>query len=132
MAKRVRVTPFELEILRDLWEHDGGGTVTQILERWPSARPPGYTTVLKKLQVMEGKRLVTRRKQGRAHVYQARVGSAEVIRHRFQEILGTVFGGDRVRFAHAFLDDLPLTPKELREIRALIDRKTAEAEHGER
>lgn len=128
MARRARVTPFELEILRDLWDH-GGGTVGQILERWPAPKTPGYTTVLKKLQVMEGKRLVSRRKLGRAHHYQPRVTSAEVIRHRLQEILGTVFSGDRIRFAHAFLDEMPLTPEELLDIRGLIDRKASEADH---
>ena len=51
-------TPAELQILRALW-HSPGSTVRELYDVMPK-RGTGYTTVLKTLQIMIDKRLVTR------------------------------------------------------------------------
>src|SRR2546422_8924856 len=58
MPKRAP-TNAELEILRVLWQR-GPSTVRDVHESLDDARPVGYTTVLKLLQIMVEKRLVRR------------------------------------------------------------------------
>jgi len=41
-------------------------------------RETGYTTVLKMLQIMMEKGLVSRVEEGRGHVYQARLGESQL------------------------------------------------------
>lgn len=68
-----RPTDGELAILRVLWTH-GPCTVRQAHEVLSRDRDTGYTTVLKMLQIMTEKGLVTREEEGRGHIYAARLG----------------------------------------------------------
>src|SRR5205814_459077 len=79
MAKRAP-TNAELEILRVLWQR-GASTVRDVHESLDHARPVGYTTVLKLLQIMVEKGLVRRDASARSHVYTA-VASQEATRRR--------------------------------------------------
>src|SRR5258708_38685897 len=65
---RRKPTDAELGILRVVWSR-GPSTVRQIAEQM--GRETGYTTVLKLLQIMTEKRLVTRDESARTHIYQA-------------------------------------------------------------
>src|SRR5213080_1481454 len=65
-----RPTDAELGILRVLWQR-GASTVREVQESLNEARPTGYTTVLKTLQIMTEKGLVRRDEEQRAHVYEA-------------------------------------------------------------
>ena len=44
MKTRIKLTPFELEIMSVLWEL-GKGSVREIMELLPEPRRPAYTTV---------------------------------------------------------------------------------------
>jgi len=59
----------ELAILTVLWRR-GPSTVREVMEELSRHKPTGYTTVLKLLQIMVEKSLVTRDDSGRSHVYQ--------------------------------------------------------------
>src|SRR5215218_4228711 len=65
-----RPTDAELEILTVLWSR-GPATVRDVHETIVARRPSQYTTVLKLMQIMAEKGLVTRDEQQRAHVYAA-------------------------------------------------------------
>ena len=65
-----RPTNAELELLRVLWQR-GPSTVREVHEALPLADRVGYTTVLKLLQIMTEKGLVTRDVSARTHVYAA-------------------------------------------------------------
>ena len=62
----------ELQILSLLWA-EGPLTARQVLERMPDGKPPAYTTILSVMQVMEKKRLLSRRPVGTANVYRPAV-----------------------------------------------------------
>ena len=69
-----RPTDSELEILRILWNR-GPSTVREVHDVLNQAKPTGYTTVLKFMQIMADKALLRRAEAQvqRAHVYEASV-----------------------------------------------------------
>src|SRR5688572_32620993 len=87
-----RPTDAELQILRVLW-HRGASTVREIQEDLNEAKPTGYTTVLKMLQIMTEKGLVRRNEEQRAHVYQARLAQHQTQRQMVGDLLNRVFDG---------------------------------------
>src|SRR5438105_4173563 len=87
-----RPTDAELEILRVLWEH-GPATVREVLDVISASRETGYTTVLKMLQIMAEKGLVSRDESQRSHVYQARYAEEQTQRQLVQDLLTRAFGG---------------------------------------
>jgi len=92
MPKRAP-TNAELEILRVLWQR-GPSTVRDVHESLDDARPVGFTTVLKLLQIMVEKRLVRR-----------------------------AFGGSTLGLVLHALESTPATGPELEQIRRLLDEK---------
>ena len=59
IADQPAPTEAELGVLRVLWER-GASTVREVFEVIGAAREVGYTTVLKQMQVMHQKGLLTR------------------------------------------------------------------------
>ena len=88
--KQPHPTPGELEILRILWE-GGSATVRQVLEKLPNKR--AYTSVMSLLTVMTEKNLVTRKPQGRAFLYTARLKPEQTEGKIIGNVLDRVFDG---------------------------------------
>jgi BlaI family transcriptional regulator, penicillinase repressor len=127
MAKRPRPTPAELEILRVLWER-GPSTVREVHESLDRERPTGYTTVLKLLQIMTEKGIVTRDESARAHVYAARVPEADTQRQLVGDLLDRAFGGSALKLVLHALSARKASPAEIARIRRMLD----ELEGGQR
>ena len=124
MSKNGKPTSAELEILDVLWER-GAATVREIYEVLSSRRkPPGYTTVLKLLQIMHEKGLVERDDSARAHVYRARASQDETQKNLVSDLLEKAFRGSALKLVQHVLETKPASAAELSEIRKLI----AEAE----
>jgi predicted transcriptional regulator len=119
-------TEAELSILRVLWER-GPSTVRDVHEAIqrgrPSGQTTGYTTVLKLLQIMTEKGLVTRDERTRSHVYRARLSEDTTQRQLVTDLLDRAFGGSAARLVMQALDLSPATPEELKEIRRLLDER---------
>src|SRR4029453_12219542 len=98
MTSPPRPTPAKLEILRVLWER-GPSTVRAVQEALGEARGAGYTTVLKLLQIMADKALVTRHETARAHVYAARSPEAQTQRQLVRDLVDRAFGGSAGQLA---------------------------------
>ncbi len=121
MTKSVpRPTDAELELLRVLWR-DGPGTVRQVRDAVGRRPLPGYTTVLKVLQIMTGKGLVVRDERQRTHVYRARVSEESTQRRLIGDLAERAFGGARTKLVLRALADTPASAAELAEIRRLLD-----------
>ena len=120
--RSVRPTPAELGILRILWKI-GSGTVREIQEALAEEEPTGYTTVLKFLQIMHGKGLVTRDESRRAHVYRAQLSQDQAQRDMTTQLIDRVFDGSTSKLVLAALgDEPPASSEELAEIRQMLDR----------
>jgi BlaI family transcriptional regulator, penicillinase repressor len=119
-------TEAELAILRVLWAR-GPSTVREVHEAVqrgrPSGQTTGYTTVLKLLQIMTEKGLVTRDERTRSHVYRARLSEDTTQRQLVTDLLDRAFGGSAARLVMQALDVSPASPEELKEIRRLLDER---------
>jgi predicted transcriptional regulator len=127
MAPRPRPTPAELEILRVLWQR-GPSTVREVHEDVERERATGYTTVLKLLQIMAEKGLVTRDESARAHVYAVRVPAEDTQRQLVRDLLDRAFGGSALKLVMHALSARKASPAEIARIRRMLD----EMEGGER
>ena len=116
----ISVPELELRILGVLWDAHETLSVQEVLDRWPRDSP-GYTTILKKLQVMEQKGLVSHHRSGKSYLYAPEVSRAEVTRWKLGDLLSQLFRGDKMRMMHAFLKESDLTKEEIEEMRRLID-----------
>src|SRR5258705_6397231 len=92
MAKSPKPTDGELAILRVLWRR-GRSTVREIQSTMNAAKPTGYTTVLKLLQIMADKGLVDRDESAYAHVYKARRPEAQTQQTLVADLLDRAFDG---------------------------------------
>jgi predicted transcriptional regulator len=113
-------TEAELAILQVLWRH-GPCTVRQVHEELSQEKQSGYTTTLKLLQIMAGKGLVQRDESERSHVYRARLSEEKTQRHLVDDLLDRAFGGSAQKLVMRALASKKTTPKELTEIRKLLD-----------
>lgn len=111
-------TKAEMEILQILWRL-GPATVRQVHEEIP--RAISYTTVLKLLQIMAEKGIVTRETGERAHVYKAEASRQRTTRAFMRDIVERVFGGSASQLVMQALNSRKTSPEELKEIRKLID-----------
>jgi predicted transcriptional regulator len=115
-------TEAELRILRALWDQ-GPGTVREIHRRL-EGDPVGYTTVLKLLQLMHEKGLVSRERAGphtRAHVYAAAIERDAAERGLLRRLAHRVFDGSLSRLAVQAMSATDATPDEIARIRRLLD-----------
>ena len=115
-----RPTDAELSILRVLWTR-GPSTVRQVLDALTEERATGYTTVLKLLQIMTEKRLVSRDESDRTHVYRAQLSEAATQRQLLDDLMERAFGGSATQLVMRALSDRKASPAELAEIRRLLD-----------
>jgi len=88
MAKKGKKPPTnaELEILRKLWDR-GPSTVREIFRDLNEERPTGYTTVLKIMQIMTEKGLLTCDKSVRPQIYQVVRSKVHTQRQLLTELL---------------------------------------------
>ena len=115
-------TNAELEILRVLWQR-GPSTVRDVHESLDHARPVGYTTVLKLLQIMAEKGLVRRNAAARSHVYAAVASQGVTQRRMVADLVRRAFGGSTLGLVLHALEAAPATAPELEQIRRLLDEK---------
>ena len=119
MTKQNKPTQAELEILSVLWERETA-TVREVHEVLNRRKPTGYTTVLKLLQLMDGKDLVERDKANRAHVYRAKIKQNETGKQMLSDVLQKVFGGSALKLVQQVLETETTTADELKAIRKMI------------
>ncbi len=119
MSKPPKPTEAELAILRVLWQR-GPSTVRQVHEDLNAVRNTGYTTVLKLMQIMHEKGLVTRDEKPYAHVYQARLPREQTQRTLVADLLDRAFEGSMSKLLLQALSSRRAAPEELSEIRKIL------------
>jgi predicted transcriptional regulator len=117
-----RPTDAELAVLRVLWSR-GPTTAREVWETLNAdrERPVVYTTVLKIMQTMTVKGLLSRDETARSHVYHPNLAPDETRRSLVSDMLGRLFDGSvRELVVHA-LGAKRVSREELREIRRILD-----------
>ena len=113
-------TAAELEILHVLWAR-GPSTVREVHDELNAAKPTGYTTTLKLLQIMAEKDLVRRDEKQKAHIYQARIPREQTQLQLVRDLVDKAFGGSASRLVMHALSSKRSSAKELAEIRRTLD-----------
>lgn len=115
-----RPTEAELSILRVLWA-SGPSTVREVMESLRPERDLGYTTVLKFLQIMTEKGLVSRDARERTHVYAATRSQESTQQDLLLDLMSRAFGGSAQKLVLQALSARRVSPEELAEIRRELD-----------
>ena len=115
-------TERELEIVRVLWKQRAA-SVREVLERLNRERvePLAYTTVLRFLQIMTEKGLVTREDGVRGHLYSTSVPAESTKRQLAHDLIERAFEGSAHDLMLHALGGRKITQEELGEIRKLVE-----------
>ena len=113
-------TDGEMAILRVLWSR-GPSTVRQVHEALHGERKVGYTTILKMLQIMREKGIVSRQDGRRPHIYRPSQEPAVVQDGLVSALIRKAFGGSATSLVMRALSARTPSSEELRDIRNLLD-----------
>ena len=113
-------TDAELDVLRVLWDR-GESTVREVHEAVARLRNVGYTTVLKQMQVMHQKGLLTREERFKSHVYAPAQPRSATQRLLAGLLLRQAFDGSAHGLLQSALAGRRVDAQELAEIRTLLD-----------
>ena len=119
-AVPVKPTPSELEMLRLLWQL-GPATARQVHEAALQSRPDmAYANVLRLLQMMHAKGLLTRDESARAHVYAPAQPQDSHQSGLIKDLIHKAFSGSGKELVLAALRG-HVSKKEREEIRQILD-----------
>ncbi|MCB9209127.1 MAG: BlaI/MecI/CopY family transcriptional regulator [Ignavibacteriales bacterium] len=114
-------TESELEILSILWEF-GPSTVKFVNDKLNEKKEVGYTTTLKIMQIMFDKKLISREKLGRSHIYKSKIKKDETQGILLEKILETAFSGSASKLIMQALGRSKTSKKEIEEIKKYIEK----------
>ena len=114
-------TPAELELLRTLWRL-GPSSVRQVHEARQAERPElGYANVLRLMQIMHGKGLLTRDESQRAHVYAAAQQPGSMQNTLLDDFIRKAFAGSGRDLVMAALRGGRVSDAEREEIQRFLE-----------
>lgn len=122
-------TPAELQVLRVLWEH-GPLTVRQVMQKL-NDRQRAYTSVMSLMNVMWEKKLLSRRRRGRAFEYAARKQRDKTLGGMVGDLLSRAFDGSAPLLVTQLLDQANPSADELEQIRSAIAAYQQQRKEGE-
>ena len=120
-TKPPRPTEAELAILQVLW-NEGPLSVRDITRVMNESKETGYTTVLKLLQIMTEKGLVTRDASVRPQIYRAKYSQQHTQRRLLGELMDRAFGGSVKALVLQALAEKRSSPEDLKAMEELLDR----------
>ncbi|MFA6472234.1 MAG: BlaI/MecI/CopY family transcriptional regulator [Candidatus Latescibacterota bacterium] len=115
------LTEGELDFMRVLWELREASPDEIQTALAASGRFLTGGTIRNVLAVMMEKEYVSRRKQGKAHLYRAFVDEEQALKSMAQDLLATAFGGSESLLVASLLKNRDVHPDELEKIERLID-----------
>jgi len=98
----------------------GAATVRDVYETLLARRRIAYTTVMTMMKIMEEKKYLKRRLEGRAYVYEGTRPQKQMIREMVSEFVNRVFNGSAEPLLAHLVEDRRLSEKELKRIKGLI------------
>ncbi len=121
-----RLTEVELEFMQVLWPA-GEVTVQDVMRTLKDqGRPLTNGSVRKMLSILMRKGYVTRRREGRRHIYQPTVPAEQAHKKMVLDLLGRAFGGSAALMVATLLDSNAVTKKDIGEIKKLIAERERE------
>jgi len=125
MKKNVKLTRFEMEIMKALWEL-GSASIREIREKLPERNRPAYTTVQTIIHRLEEKSAVRQTGQiGNAHIFQPVVTREAAHRRLIDELLD-LFGGSARPLMAQLAEAGKLNLKDVQELEMILAQKGGE------
>ena len=119
--KPIKATEKELEILQIVWSKDAV-SVKEVHEALGGDDSNGYTTILKMMQIMHEKGLVTRQKRGKLHLYKAVHSLENTRQHLLDKMIETVFQGSASQLVMSALGNSKSSKEELQQIKDYLEK----------
>ena len=119
--KDIKPTEKELEILQAIWGKESV-SVKDVHESLGGDKTNGYTTVLKLMQIMYEKGLVTRQKSGKLHLYEAVATLEKTQQQILDRMINTVFQGSAAQLVMSALGNKKSSKEELLEIKKYLEK----------
>ena len=116
----------ELEILQILWEVKEA-RVKEISDKLNEVRLVGYTTVLKTMQIMHEKGVLSREADGKSHIYRSLVEKKDIQEKFLDKILNKVYHGSTFNLVMSALGNYNASEKELEQIKDFIKQQKLNA-----
>lgn len=113
------LTEVELELMTILWKL-GEGSVNDVLDQLPKDRDLAYTSVSTILRILEQKKVLKTRKEGRGHVYVPRLEKGEYESKTVRHVVDKVFDGTPLALVRQLLSSVEMKDDELAELRRLV------------
>ncbi len=113
------LTEVEQELMTILWRINEG-TVGQVMAELPEGRELAYTSVSTILRILEQKKIVDTRKEGRGHVYIPLMSKSDYEEKTVRHVVDNIFDGAPISLIKRLLDTVSITEEELEEIKVLI------------
>lgn len=117
----VKATEKELEILQIVWKK-GAASVKDVHEALGGDEANGYTTILKLMQIMHEKRLLTRQKKGKLHLYEAVPTMEKTQQQILDKMIQTVFQGSATQLVLSALGNRKSSKEDLQEIKKYLEK----------
>jgi predicted transcriptional regulator len=114
-------TEKEFQILQIMWEK-GSVAVKDVHESMGGDSANGYTTILKLMQIMHEKGLVTRQKSGKLHLYKAVPTEERTRQFMLDKLIHTVFQGSAAQLVMSALGNKQSSREELSEIKRYLEK----------
>lgn len=114
------LTNAERAILDVLWTRKEA-SVREVADELSKKKPVAYTTVLTMFKVLERKRLVTYRTEGRAFVYCAAITRDAARRQALDNLIGQFFGGSPDVLAQHLISEHDIGLAELQDLQDQVD-----------
>jgi BlaI family transcriptional regulator, penicillinase repressor len=118
------LTGAELRIMDVLWQK-GPGTVQQVLDWLPAKPALAYNSVLTTVRILERKGYVQHIKDGRAHIYEPRIGQKEATRAEIRHLVSRFFRNSHEALVLNILEGDDLEHEEVKRLREMLERSQA-------
>jgi predicted transcriptional regulator len=122
MAKKKEeklLTEAETELMSILWKL-GEGSVADVMENLPKGRDLAYTSVSTFLRILEQKKVLKTRKEGRGHVYIPAISKSDYEARTVRHVVDKVFDGAPLALARQLINTTNLSKEEIQELKALL------------
>jgi len=113
------LTEAETELMAILWKL-GEGTVADVIENLPSGRDLASTSVSTFLRILEQKKVLKTRKEGRGHIYIPFLSKQDYEARTLKHVVDKVFDGAPLSLAKQLLNVSNLSKDEIKELKALL------------
>ena len=120
--KTPKLSKLELQIMEVLWDR-GGCCIRDVLDAFPGAKKPAYTTIQTMVYRLEEKDALRRiRKISNAHIFEPTV-DRDIARHGLLDDILSLFGGRAQPMVAQLAEAGKLSLEDVREIEEIIRKR---------